>query len=341
MGTDIDIYRGSSLEARMRYASTIAEARGLLPAGVVTAPQALLIFEQASALGIPPITGLSNIHVIKGRPTLSAGLMTGLIRQAGHKIRVWVEGEGDKMKAIAELVRSDDPDFTFRVEYTIDDAKLAGLHPGKEDSNWRKYPRAMLKARATSEVAREAATDVFIGSIYTPEELDPSVEVDEQGEMIATPTAQMSNLTPETTESSDITAPDMPAEVRQQWFDTAAKLKTYKAIQAFYKDIKQRGYLHIALDDDPEVTLEKYVIAKGKQAAAAEGVPAKDGARPEADQQTGEVIDAEIVEDEDEGPAAVLDPEIAEPPAEAPKKRATGSRTRKPANAAEAGAGEG
>lgn len=359
MGTDIDIYRGSSLDSRIRYAQTIAAARGLLPAGINDAPQALLIFEQASALGIPPITGLAQIHIIKGKPTLSAGLMSGLIRQAGHKLRVWVEGEGDQMKAIAELIRSDDPDFTFHAEFTIADARQAGLYPGKDDSNWRKYPRPMLKSRVTSEIAREGATDVFLGAVYTPEELDSSIQVDDHGEMIATPSnsggggEQRTNLTSETTTSSNITAPDVPLDIRRQWFEAADGLKTHKAIKAMFEDVRAKGLLHITLADDPEnpddIELGAYLIQMGKAAGEREGVPAPGTAaaaaeQTGADEQTGEVVDAEIVDEgepepEDEGRAAVLDE--PEPAPAAPAKPRTTRRSPRAANAAETGAQQG
>lgn len=356
MGNEMDVYRQSNIDQRIRYATLIADAKGLLPDGVHSPAHALLIFEQAAALEIPPITGLSQIHIIKGKPTLSAGLMSGKIRQAGHKLRIWVEGkvEDETLVAKAELIRADDPDFTFKVEFSLKDARRAGLYPGKADSNWQKWPRAMVKSRATSEIAREGATDVFLGAVYTPEELDPTVEVDEQGEMVATVVgtdsqgrAQATNLSPETTDSSEINSqPDeMPEEVRQQWFDAATKLKGNRAgLDKFYQDIKTKGLFGIVDPGDPDVRLVDYVVALGKAASMADESQrerVEDAAIGDVNPQSGEIIDAEIVEDEDEGPAAVLDPEIAEPPAEAPKKRATGSRTRKPANAAEAGAGEG
>lgn len=344
--TDVDIYRGSSLDSRIRYANVIADARGLLPAGVVNAPQALLIFEQASALGIPPITGLSNIHIIKGRPTLSAGLMSGLIRQAGHKLRVWVEGNGEEMKAIAELIRSDDPDFTFHAEFSIADARRADLYPGKSDSNWAKYPRAMLKSRVTSEVAREGATDVFIGSAYTPEEMNPDLPVDDHGELIAQPAPepQRSNLTPETTDSSEIKhQPDgMPVEVRAQWFETATKLTgNRKGLDAMYQDIKTKGLFNVLDPEDNETKLVDYVVALGKAAKEAEEKRAATGQpEPEYDTQTGEQIyDAEVVPDDEEsdGPPAVLDPEVdAVSPSQPAEKAPTRSRARKPANASDA-----
>ena len=53
------------------------------------------------------------------------------------------------------------------VTWTLDDAAVAGLP--RRDSNWKRYPRAMLAARATSELSRLVFADTTIG--YTPEEL--------------------------------------------------------------------------------------------------------------------------------------------------------------------------
>jgi hypothetical protein len=50
----------------------------------------------------------------------------------------------------------------------MDDAKRANL-AGK--GNWKSYPRQMLAARATSEIARLLFADLLHGLSYTPEEV--------------------------------------------------------------------------------------------------------------------------------------------------------------------------
>ncbi|MEO9246430.1 hypothetical protein ABDK96_01900 [Citricoccus nitrophenolicus] len=170
-----------SLPDKMRYAEALASA-SLLPAQYREKPgNVLLAMELGDALGIPPIQAINDVHVIEGKPSASANLIGAMVRKAGHKLRV----SGDDSYATAQIIRADDPDFTFEVTWTLDRAKTAGLLPGKPTSNWAKYPAAMLKARAITECARAATPDALYGVIYTPEELGSTVT--EDGVPVANP----------------------------------------------------------------------------------------------------------------------------------------------------------
>src|SRR5262249_14267411 len=72
----------------------------------------------------------------------------------------------------------DDPGFTYSATWDMARAKQADLL-GK--ANWRRYPAAMLKARAISECARDACQEVLIGIRYTPDELGAA---DDGGEVL-------------------------------------------------------------------------------------------------------------------------------------------------------------
>lgn len=138
--------------------------------------------QYAQALGVHPMTAITGISVINGRPTASAQLIGGLVRRAGHKLRV----QTTDTKAVAEIIRADDPEFTFRVEWTMDRARKAGLG-GR--GPWQQYPAAMLAARAITEVARMAAPECLFGVIYTPEEL--GADVDDDGSVMPGESTQM------------------------------------------------------------------------------------------------------------------------------------------------------
>ncbi len=115
-------------------------------------------------LGIGPMQSLNSIHVIEGKPGMSPELMRGLVARAGHRI--------DVKEASAERVtlwgKRADNESEATVSWTMDDARLAGL-AGR--GAWKTYPRAMLLARATSELCRMIFADVVAGLSYTQEEL--------------------------------------------------------------------------------------------------------------------------------------------------------------------------
>ena len=115
-------------------------------------------------LGIGAMQALNGIHVIDGRPAISPELMRALVFQAGHVINVV---ENTDSKCVLEGVRSDSG-AKATVTWTMADAQKAKL---ADKQNWKTYPRAMLLARATSELCRVLFPDIIAGMSYTPEEI--------------------------------------------------------------------------------------------------------------------------------------------------------------------------
>lgn len=185
-----------SLPEKMTYAQALAES-GLLPAQYRRQPaNVLYALEYGATIGIGTMAAITGVHVIDGKPTASAGLISALVRRAGHRLRQRIERDphGNPV-GVCEIVRADDPDYTYRSDWTFERAVTAGLmevrggKPFARDKNgralpWEKYPEAMLKARATTECARDACEEVLFGLHYTPEEL--GAEVFEDGTVIIT-----------------------------------------------------------------------------------------------------------------------------------------------------------
>lgn len=240
----------NTLNTKVTYARELAES-GLLPAQYRKNPANVLwAIEFGEALGVAPMTAITGVHVIDGKPTASAGLISALVRRAGHRLRV----TGTDQKATAQIIRSDDPDFVFEAVWTIERAKQAGLI---NKNVWKSYPAAMLKARAITEVARDACEEALNGCRYCPEEL--GAEVDEEGE----PTTVVEQLRPE------------PA-VEVDWDAEIAKCAGDKtALGALWKRAPK----------DSE--------ARTRIAAAATSAPA---AKP-VEEEMPLIVDAEIVED--------------------------------------------
>ena len=114
-------------------------------------------------LGLGPMQSLNSIHVIEGKPSMSPELMRALVARAGHRLDVKL---ASNEKVILWGKRADN-DSEATVEWSMKDAQQAGL-AGR--GAWKTYPRAMLLARATSEICRQIFSDCIMGLSYTPEE---------------------------------------------------------------------------------------------------------------------------------------------------------------------------
>lgn len=168
------------LSDQLAFAKALADA-ALLPAAYRRRPaDILLAMQYAESLGIPVMQAIVGVHVIDGRPSMSAELMQALVRRAGHRLRV----ESGDNYATCTIIRRDDPEYSHTVSYTLEDAQSAGLL--KKGSSWERHPKAMLVARAVSACCRLACADVLAGVSYVPEELqeprwaDPVTVVEER-----------------------------------------------------------------------------------------------------------------------------------------------------------------
>lgn len=133
-------------------------------------------------LGLPLMTSLSKIHVVDGRPGLASETMRSLVLAAGHEL--WIESKSNTAVTVGGKRAGSSREQ--RVTWTIDDARAANL-AGKD--NWKKYPRAMLTARAMAELCRDLFPDV-IGGLYAVEELQDGFEFDQlpvEGEPVDEP----------------------------------------------------------------------------------------------------------------------------------------------------------
>jgi len=171
--------------AMLKEQATMAVKSGLLPRAVDTPEKAIIIALKGRELGIPPMQAFSHIHIVDGKPTMSAEMMLALIyKNAAGAVVNYVESTDKKCAIEARRHGHNAAIFT----YTIEEAKLAGLLNKK---NWQSYPAAMLRARAVAIVARAVFPDAIQGCSHTPEEL--GAEVNDEGEVIVVPPSPEEN----------------------------------------------------------------------------------------------------------------------------------------------------
>lgn len=115
-------------------------------------------------LGIDPMISLQTIHVIEGRPAMSANAMRGLAQAAGVKFRL---DEANDTRVVMSAMAPGDDGWTT-VNWTLDRAKKMGL---MNKSNWAKMPQDMMVARCTAQLCRLTASNVLIGMPYSTEEM--------------------------------------------------------------------------------------------------------------------------------------------------------------------------
>ena len=153
---------------RLQHAQAVAQST-LIPDGYRNQPANVLwAMDLADALGIPFPQVIQTMVVMRGRMTMSADIMAAVVRRAGHKLRIREHG----LSVTATLIRQDDPDYEFSATWDEAKARQAGLWGQR--GPWTQYPAQMLRSRAITEVCRQGASDALAGTVYSPDELEPT-----------------------------------------------------------------------------------------------------------------------------------------------------------------------
>ena len=160
---------GMSLDGLQRIAGLFV-ASGYYPDSASLA-QSCVKMMMGADYGLPPAVSLQAVTIIKGKPSLSATAMAGIIKRYGFNYRI-------------QILNNDRCDIEFFEggqsigvsTFTLDDAKQAGL---TGNMTYKSYTRNMLFARAMSNGCRWFCSAAFGGaSVYSPEELAEELQDD-------------------------------------------------------------------------------------------------------------------------------------------------------------------
>lgn len=124
-------------------------------------------------LGIPPMSALSLLSLIKGKTVIDATAMRGVLLARGFRFRWGACNDKVATLIVTRPEKGAEPE-TFT--YTLEEARTAKL---ADKENWKANPVDMLAARVSSRACRRVGGDVLAGC-YSPEEIDDDSPIAQQ-----------------------------------------------------------------------------------------------------------------------------------------------------------------
>lgn len=226
-----EVFAPRTMAEAWKLAQTF-HASGLLPRGIASPEAAFTIIATGAELGLSPMTALRSIHVIEGKPVLSAALIAGIVQRRPDICEVFALVESSETIATYETKRRGQA--PIRMSFTIEQAQRARL---TDKDNWKKYPHAMLRARASAELARAVYPDV-VGGLYDPDEIpgaDVRVVEPRPAAPVQAPARTMLAMAPTAPASAEtLPAPaSEPAPTEEGYLATLATLETVAQLGEF------------------------------------------------------------------------------------------------------------
>lgn len=126
--------------------------------------QAIVKVQYGMELGLPPVTAMQAVYIVEGKPSLSAGAIAARIKTSG----VYTYRVQEMTAQVCVLEFFERGQSVGLSSFSMEDAKAAGV---TDKSVWKRYARNMMFSRALSNGARWYCPDIFMGAVYTPEEL--------------------------------------------------------------------------------------------------------------------------------------------------------------------------
>jgi hypothetical protein len=147
-----NITQADSLSTRLAKSS-------LIPKHLQGRPDDVLVtLITGHELGLSPMQAVRSMYVVGGKAAMGADMMVGLcLSRPVCKYFTLVESTDEI--ATYETHREGSPK-PVRLSFTIAQAKAAGV---TRNPTWTQYPAAMLRARASSALARAVYPDVLAG----------------------------------------------------------------------------------------------------------------------------------------------------------------------------------
>jgi hypothetical protein len=177
-----EVARVEDIDSDIRLAKALAQSGFYKDIRDAAAGVVKLRIAREFGLGIK---GISDVHIVEGKPTLSYQAILGMVRAytgpLGTDRYSFRYTKRDEECVEIEWLINNEVVGTSKCD--TDDAKRMGVLHKK---NWERYPRQMRTARAVTEGVNAFIPEVIGGSIYTPEELGDDSGVMVSSSVVAT-----------------------------------------------------------------------------------------------------------------------------------------------------------
>jgi hypothetical protein len=195
--SELAITQNKSLKLKDISISTSVEDllnSGIMPKAIDTKEKLMAVTQYGKELGMDPLTAINSVSIIAGKMVVASSMLGALLKKKGYEY-IWtkdwdVEGEGPATRITTEIEifwvsKALKREISQKFKMTWKELELAGLT--ESNPTYKKYPKAMLRARCISAAVRAVAPEILLG-MYTVEELaeqDPNIElkVEENGEV--------------------------------------------------------------------------------------------------------------------------------------------------------------
>lgn len=147
----------------LAYGKAMIES-GFVPKGFTRAAHVVWAVQSGAEVGLGPAASLRAFYVSpSGRPAFYAEAALALCVSKGvldPDYDFEYSGEGDNLSCTF-IFRRTNWKASKRVEFKMSEARTAGLI--KDDSNWKKWPKRMVRSRAIGFALHDYFADVILG----------------------------------------------------------------------------------------------------------------------------------------------------------------------------------
>lgn len=236
-------------------------------------------------LGLSPLASLRSLFVVHGTPSMYTRTMVALVQSHGHE--VWTESTSDA--SVTVCGRRKGTAHEERSTWTTARAQKA-KYTG--NPKYQTNPQEMLFAKAAGEVCRKIAADVLAGIPATIEDLELAEPV---------PTVTVTRTAAPATKAQRKPAAATPEPELTPTQPAAPELRTESQMRHLWALAKDshldeagfRAYLTEELGREVETTK---TLTKAEAHHLIEQLQGVTAPEPPIDAETGEVFDAELIE---------------------------------------------